>query len=252
MICCSRRKETHFFSAWYKEDEIASYHEFFGTCKDRPVYFESSTSYLSDPATPGRIAAYNPDAKIIVILRDPVERAFSHYLHEVSKDRLLPDCPLSEAITTNPNLIDHGLYAKHLERYLEHFAPEQILVLQYNDIKERPQQLFDQTCSFLGIAPFTPSLLREVYHSTQARSNPLYFTVNRCYLRYRKLAWVRFFITRLRRLGVTGNSLDKILRLSAPRKPALTATDRDFLRAQFVEDQAKLTSLLVRLEKSTQ
>ncbi|MEO0913269.1 MAG: sulfotransferase, partial [Pseudomonadota bacterium] len=59
--------------------------------------FEISPSYFHDPRAPERLAAYAPEAKILVLLRDPVERAFSNHLHEVAKGHI-PAIPFAEGL----------------------------------------------------------------------------------------------------------------------------------------------------------
>lgn len=139
---------------------------------------EASPSYLFHPLAPQRVAALLPGVKLIAILRDPVERAYSHYQHEVSLGRE----PLSfedalaaeeeriagevERMSVNPRYFsrawwDHtyaarGLYAEQLERWFAVFPRRQLLVLTNDDLAERTEETYHRTLEFLGVQPWRP------------------------------------------------------------------------------------------------
>lgn len=136
---------------------------------------EASPSYLFHPLAPERARAVVPDAKLIVLLRDPVDRAYSQYQHEVALGRE----PLSfedalaaeddrtrgevERLLADPRAFsrawwDHtyaarGLYAEQLERWLMVFPREQLLVVTTDELGERPGEAYASILAFLGAAP---------------------------------------------------------------------------------------------------
>ena len=136
---------------------------------------EASPSYLFHPLAPERVRALVPEARLVALVRDPVARAYSHYQHEVALGRE----PLSfeDALAAEPERTrgeeaklvadpkafsrawwDHtyvarGLYADQLERWLEVFPREQLLVVRSEDLGERPGETYAEILAFLGAAP---------------------------------------------------------------------------------------------------
>lgn len=121
-----------------------------------------SPVYLLDENAAGRIAAARPDARIIIVLRDPVERAFSQFMHHV-RDSLDACETFDEALENEgPRLRDgwswghgyatHGHYASQIERYLAVFPKEQILFLEYQSLQNDPNACWQRIITHLGIA----------------------------------------------------------------------------------------------------
>lgn len=110
---------------------------------------EVSHSYLSSPDAPLRIAAVAPRARLLVSLREPVDRAFSDYLDLVKNQQY--EGPFEGALEAYPRLLDRGRYATHLRRYLEVFPREQLLVQLFDDLRRDPQAYADEVYDFLGV-----------------------------------------------------------------------------------------------------
>jgi hypothetical protein len=127
---------------------------------------EKSTDYLESAPAAARIARDLPHAKLVFILREPVDRAYSNYLWsrmngletesfadairmEEQRQRELPD---RWRFTRPFSYFSRGLYADLLEPYFNCFVDHQILVLRYEDIRERPAELAGSLHRFLGVA----------------------------------------------------------------------------------------------------
>lgn len=136
---------------------------------------EASPSYLFHPLAPERARAVVPRARLVAVLRDPVDRAYSQYQHEVALGRE----PLSfeealaaeeertrgevERLTADPRAFsrawwDHtyaarGLYAEQLEHWLAAFPREQLLVVTTDELGGRPAETYASILAFLGAAP---------------------------------------------------------------------------------------------------
>lgn len=166
-VFMSRMKEPHFFAQVASVApgtvvrEEAAYLALFADAGAATVLGESSTSYLWDERAAQRIAARVPDARIVAVLRDPVERAWSHYLmdvryghqslsfldaliedREVAPRRWGPGCHL---------YIDLGMYARQLRRYFDAFGRERVLILEFDDLRVRTPALLGDVARFLGI-----------------------------------------------------------------------------------------------------
>ena len=121
-----------------------------------------SPVYLIAEHAAARIAAARPDARIVILLRDPVKRAFSQYLHHV-RDCLEPSMTFEAALDAeNERLAQgwswghgyatHGHYARQIERYLDVFPREQILFLTHEDIQSNPEKCWHLLCEHLQLA----------------------------------------------------------------------------------------------------
>ena len=144
----------------------------------RPVLTgEASPYYLFHPRAPRRIARVVPRVKLIALLRNPVDRALSHYHHEVRGGR--ETLSLEQAIGQEPERLEgevekilrrpmyrslahqrysycaRGVYVDQLQAYDRHFDRDQMLVLKSEDFYERTQEVYSRVLGFLGLNPFT-------------------------------------------------------------------------------------------------
>jgi hypothetical protein len=110
---------------------------------------EISHSYRSSPEAAARIAEFNPRMRLLVCLREPVDRAFSDYLDLVKNGQF--DGSFTTALDRFPRLLDRGRYATHLQRYLDRFPAEQLLVSLFDDLRQDPQAYADEVFDFLGV-----------------------------------------------------------------------------------------------------
>lgn len=153
-------KELDFFSCYFDRG-YRWYESHFSRDATRALRFENSPSYFHDPRAPGRAHAYNPDLKIVLLLRDPVRRAFSNHLHEIIKGHVDP-IPFEDGLANNPAYIEQGLYATHLARWREAFDPDRILVLFAEEIAADPRTAARTLFGFLGVdETFESAILHE-------------------------------------------------------------------------------------------
>ena len=124
---------------------------------------EASPIYLDSPQAAGRIAKFNPDAKIIVSLRDPISRAVSGYQMWVRSGK--EHRPMVDALRPGERWIEGSLYAEKLRRYYDHFPAEHIKVLLFDELIADTPRAVQSLFEFLGVAPnYTPD--------TRKRFNP--------------------------------------------------------------------------------
>lgn len=120
---------------------------------------ESSAVYAQRPVINGcaeRIAAFNPDARIIYIMRDPLERAISHYWHNV-RGREKETRPPIEVVRQDPRLIACSDYAFQLEPYFKVFPKEQIHVLTLESLRDNPAATLRSIYEWLGVDTEVPT-----------------------------------------------------------------------------------------------
>ncbi|HEX5313927.1 MAG TPA: sulfotransferase [Gammaproteobacteria bacterium] len=148
----------------------------------------ASPQYMGDPAVPARMAALVPDALLIAVLRDPVERAVSHYKMAVRRgderrdfaravrEQLQPAAlektralPFREVAERDAYVV-WGEYARILRGFLHRFSREQLLLVYSEDLRERPREALARVCRHLGIAEgYSPPNLGKLYHVGGAR-----------------------------------------------------------------------------------
>jgi hypothetical protein len=124
---------------------------------------EFSVLYFHDRNVPARIRRYNPDARLVLCLRNPVDRALSQYRHEIRHGRIthVPG-GFWQALERNPSYVEQGLYALHLERWLEHFDRSRFHVVRYDDVQSDPHGVLERAMGFLGVdSTFRPSAAGE-------------------------------------------------------------------------------------------
>lgn len=132
---------------------------------------EASTIYLSNPKAPDRIKHYLPEVKLIAILRDPAERAFSSYVHLVRDG--YENLSFTEGLEAEATRIkenwqplwyykERGFYYEQLQRYFTIFKPEQIKICLYEELAADSTAVIQQLTRFLGVDDtFTPDLTRK-------------------------------------------------------------------------------------------
>jgi len=184
-VIAAARKEVHFFDVSYPRGE-RFYRSMFPTAvtlqrrerrTGRPaITGEASPYYMFHPLVPSRMARMVPDTKLIVLLRDPVERAISHFKHEVRAGRetlTLTDALESESdrlkgeedrlrtigdagasyAHQNFSYVARGRYAEQIQRWLDFFPRSQILALRAEDLFEDPVGTYRRVLEFLDIEP---------------------------------------------------------------------------------------------------
>jgi hypothetical protein len=155
-----------------------------------PAVGEATAAYLFYPRVPERVHAFDPRMNLIAVLRDPVDRAYSHFQMELrwgresgsfedalaQEEREIP--PELERIRNDPEYVSHngfsrtyvarGLYAEQLERWLQFFPRAQLLVLTSEELLADPAQVMSRIASFFGI----PEWRAETYPLRGARPYP--------------------------------------------------------------------------------
>ena len=201
LVVPSLRKEIRYFNrhhvkgeAWYRAHFASRFHRRWLERRHGrpPLAFEATPAYLFHPLAAQRAAALVPDARIVALLRDPVERARSHYHHSVSRG--WETLPFEEALAAEParlaglaeRLVDEpdsysqdflrysytarGLYAEQLERWMAVFPRERVLVIMSEDLFAAPVPTYHRLLDFLGLPHWTPPQLGN--HSYRGAARP--------------------------------------------------------------------------------
>ena len=168
-------KEPHYWSL-YHDSGPSWYESLFPRLPETSglITGEGSVTYLTSPDAPGRVRQDLPGVKLIVLLREPVSRAYSQYWMHVrlgqqtasfeqviSKElACLPACPLDDPVADDGRLPDgyltRGAALPHLKRWLAHFPPEQMLILRNEQLASDLPAVMHRVCRFIGVPPFVP------------------------------------------------------------------------------------------------
>lgn len=147
--------EPHFFTRdhhkgwqWYRD-------LFPGEKPRGALWGEKTADYLAKPEAAEHILREYPSAKLIVQLRNPIDRAYSDYkmLYRRGTVKGQPEDYLTSLDNPQPRFLNDGLYAKHLIRWLDLFPAEQLLVFTFDDVKQQPRETLEKVCSHIGAAP---------------------------------------------------------------------------------------------------
>jgi hypothetical protein len=238
----SSLKEQRLYYAKDRIDTIEKYHRLFKK-DDVILRGEASVSYLFYEDVPDKIITYNPDAKIIIMLRSPIDRAFSHYLMDYklglnseSFDAIIK----KKSKHKNANLfyqqyIQLSEYTKQIKRYLEVFDRQNIFFIDYDEFKNKTSEIVNCVILFLGLKPNFQDSFKRKYNTYNKPKNSL--------IRY----FYSFVFLRKILVKVFPRSIIKIIRdllFRSDQRPKLQQATRDFLKKHFESDIKELSNLL--------
>ena len=240
---CAPIKEIHFFSRSRFSKGKEWYENHFRSCDQGRQRGEFSTSYLYSEEAAVRIKDMYPSVKLIVILRHPASRAYSHYQNAIKAGEIVKSTSFEVFAAQEPSVIAQGLYTKQLRRYFKLFPKEQMLILMYEDSKKDPRAFIKQIYSFLGVDTlFVPSML---FSSVNVARTPKAVWVDRVmhhiaeFLRKKglhKMVW------HIRNFGIP----DIVRSFNTQEKKAQTTLDLSSYNKYFKDDVRELNVLLER------
>jgi Sulfotransferase domain len=160
-VCMSPTKEIHFFDRNF-ERGIDWYRAHFDCGSDR-ARGEATQTYMYDMDTPKRMSTVIPNARLIAVLRDPVDRAYSHYW--LNRERGREPLTFSQAVAAEASrlangglterfwysYVDRGRYVHQLKRVVEYFPRDRLHVLLFDDLRDAPIAAYRSICRFLEI-----------------------------------------------------------------------------------------------------
>ena len=112
---------------------------------------ESSTHYAKLPTYPdtiARIQAHTPDAKFIYIMRHPIDRLISQYIHHWTEKAV--SVPIDEAIDALPIMVDYSRYTMQVQPWIDAFGQDRVLPVFFDHLRTHPQAALERVCQFIG------------------------------------------------------------------------------------------------------
>ena len=161
-------KEPCYYNGWYTYGQYY-YRAQFPLRRRGHITGEATTSYLAHPLVAPRMYALTPSAKIIVMVRNPVDRAYSHY-HMMRRSKVETESTFEMALACEEqrqheyersDMNEHiwhmycsnGLYAHHLTRWHPYFPVDEMLIINYDDFASNPQTVLSRVWDHLGVRP---------------------------------------------------------------------------------------------------
>ena len=238
-IFMSEPKEPNFFSddAEYRRG-TEFYQSLFAEAPKGSLRGESSTHYTKLPDYPhtiSRMKAFAPDVQLIYVMRHPIDRLVSHYIHQWTQNVIR--CDINEAVDRYPELIDYGRYSYQLEPYFEAFGRDSVLPVFFAAVKAHPQRELERIARFIGYE--SPIVWKEDLGAQNVSSE-----------RLRRFKGYGLIVdsppmTFLRRTFVPQSLRDAVkARLSLRQRPVLSETKLSRLESIFDEDLKTLSSWL--------
>jgi len=172
----------HYFDMHYQKGE-EWYRQHFENHDGEPVVGEETPSYIRDDAVPQRLKDDIATAKLIISVRNPIERAYSHYWHEKSKDKhSFAFKEVFENYDLFQNWVVPGFYYRHVQRFLEEFSEDQLKLVFFDDLVADDEAFIRDVYEFVGADPdYTPSFVDEKVN--EARDKLGFEAINRGYYR---------------------------------------------------------------------
>jgi len=253
-IFIPRMKELNFFSSeemkaqriYYRPvyiiDRLDDYLELFNKVKSEYAIGDISPSYLFRASAANNIFNFNDKAKIVIILRNPVERAFSDYLMDLGARHF--EYAFEDIVYRRVNnlmeciyfqIIERGLYFEQVKRYLDLFGKDNVRIFLFDELKADTPQVLLSIFEFLGVDP-------SVEINTRMKINP--------FKRAKKLVkfayyhqGIRYFAGRM----ISYRLKDILIKIFFDtRKPQLSYDTREYLKNFYREDILHLQELIGR------
>src|SRR5919106_3104915 len=214
---------------------------------------EATPIYLWDPDAPKLIYQTVPHARIIMILRDPIERAYSNYLMRVRYsgvkssfyDELIRDYRSQEKLYGKSQLyVEFGMYYEQVKRYFNIFGREQVKVIIFEEFVQHPAQTVNEVLAFLGVN-YSVTEVKEQYNPYSVPRSPLSNWIF-AFFRWLRARNIKFYKILVLLPDSVVESLPEKILFKRTHKPKIDLKALEFLQEIYRDDILKLESLLGR------
>jgi Sulfotransferase family len=228
-------KEPNFFSDTEQYARgMPWYSGLFADAPEGSLLGEASTHYTKLPTYPEvvqRLKQYLPKARFVYVMRHPVDRLVSHYIHEWSTG--VYRCGFEEAIDKYPELVSYGRYAMQLEPYFEAFGRDAVLPVFFDRLLAEPQAELERICRFIGYRG-RPVWIKDLKPDNVSSERIRRFPGYRLLVDSGPATWLRRnFIPQALRDAVK-------MKLRMRKRPVLSEDARGRLEAEFDRDLVQL------------
>ena len=229
-------KELHYFDVDENYQRGTSfYEENFRKHLDKRAVGEITPSYLHIPTVPERIKQLLPTVKLLCCLRNPVERAYSHYWRSIAVAPAgTPRVDFFEQVQNMPDIVETGYYAKHIKRYLNSFDRDQLHIFLFDDIANAPESLLTRVFGFLEV----DMSVRPAYAQNQINAGASLGNLARS-------EYLNTLMKIVKRFGSAGASLEnKLEKLNRSQIPKMDPNIQQYLVGLYSQDVRELEDLI--------
>ena len=238
-------KELNFFSHHWDKG-LDWYEQHFQPRSNQIAVGEASPLYAWDENAPARIRQTLKDPRLIFLLRNPIDRAYSNYLFNVARAAQRPEQSFSEAIRTPEGqwrYLDKGLYSQQLSRFAEIFPRERMYVGFTETLRAQPDQELRQYFAFLDVDPLIQVDTRRNHNATRLPRNATTSWIWGLWVEHRQ--WARRLVPGV----LAANSRTARRRIHSwlfhdKSPPPMNPLDRTYLRDWFADDTVRLERFL--------
>ena len=257
-IYMSPVKEPNFFSSREQENaagavtHIGAYQHLFRGVSGEKAVGEASHSYLYEPGAAAEIRRYLPEAKLIAILRNPIDRAYSHFLHMV-RSGTEPLDDFAQALQeeevgihkerTFQDYIGRGLYHDQLKRYFGTFPQGQVRIYLYEDLSDAPISTVQDTFRYLKVED---SFVPDVSLRRNVSGHPKYKTLDGLLRSQSRIKHAAKIYLPARMRWRLSKAFDDLKTRNLVQPPPLQSEVRQQLIRVYREDILKLQDLIHR------
>lgn len=244
-VLMSRPKETWFFDANYDKglEWFASHFEAYD---GESAVGEATARTMFIPEAAPRVAEHLPEAKLIFVLRNPIDRAYSQYHYAIQTGQVQTNCPFHKLIRDEQSefrkeMIQRGMYARQIGRFAEYFDDDQMKILFHKDLCQNPKKTVAKTYSFLGVSTaFAPNLSGKHNVTRYPSSLQVYYWLLRCWRPLREFAdsQIPRISAALRRFARS--------KLFTTDRPEMREQSRNYLRKIYSDPNAQLEKQIDR------
>lgn len=236
VVLSNNQKELHFFdrNENYKNG-LSFYNRHFSEFDKQKLNGDSTPAYLSNRKVPERMAELFPDIKIIAILRNPIDRLFSHYKLNVGNHNVKES--FQEYYNRKIKEKAEGRYIYHIKNYLKHFDLEQMHFILYDDLNENPLKVYKECLEFLEVknTDYVPKKLDQRVNSWGVKK----------YNSRNKILYKLMLGTKKLKLFNISSSIEK-WNMPKNKKETISKKDREVLNYYYNESIVELESFLGR------
>lgn len=239
---------SYFFLSLENSPDFSKYKSFLKLREPTQLRGDFNTYYIITPEVVKKIKEHNPNIKIIVSLRNPVDRAYSQYIHRYSLDKEEWK-PFLEAIKDPKDrriIIEFGFYWKLLKKFFDEFNRENILVMICEDIKKNPLNFIQEIYKFLGINhSFEPQSINLDVNVTSFKMTKLGKFVHQ---RISPALKKNILGLRIHQSTAVRRIFDRFAKWysSSKKRRTMDKKTRDYLKEIYKEDIKKLEKLIKR------
>tara|TARA_Y100000385_G_scaffold50564_1_gene47355 strand:- start:1378 stop:2232 length:855 start_codon:yes stop_codon:yes gene_type:complete len=219
-------------------DSLIKYNNLFSKRDKEKFLGDASVSYLFYPEVSKRIKEYNPESKIIIMLRDPIHRAFSHYLMDyrlgLTSKSFVEEFNNQESLNFQQHFL-LGNYYNQVKKYLEVFETENVHIIWYSDFKQNTEKELQKVIEFIGLNTDFKIDFNKVYNSFSMPKNNI---IRKIY----SVVWIRKTLT-----FIFSKKLVKWVKsilFNKEEKPKLSEESREVLFSYYKSDIEDLEQLL--------